>query len=104
MHSSLVEKFSKLVKEHACLLEPITSVEDAHTYTREPVNQLTIQQDYVGKEYCGRPDKFEKGVVKTFKAINEAYYFAHGGWWIIDAKFYDQLINQIKVRFPDYNK
>jgi hypothetical protein len=32
MHSSLVEKFSKLVKEHACILEPIIIVEDAHPY------------------------------------------------------------------------
>jgi hypothetical protein len=60
LHSSLVEKFSKLVKEQACLLEQIISVEDAHPYTRKPVNQLTIKQYYGGKEYCVRPDKFEK--------------------------------------------
>lgn len=100
MHSTLVEKFSKLVKEHACLLEPVISVEDAYPYTRKPVNQLTIKQYYDGKEYCVRLDKFEKGVVETIKAIKGAYYLAHGGWWIIDAKFYDQLINQIKVKFP----
>jgi hypothetical protein len=41
-----------------------------------------------------------KGVVGTIKAIDGAYYLANGGWWIIDAKFYDQLIKQIKVRFP----
>ncbi len=58
MHSTLVEKFSKLVKEHACLLEPIISVEDAYPYTRKPVNQLTIKQCYNGKEYCVRLDKF----------------------------------------------
>jgi hypothetical protein len=46
MHSTLVEKFSKLVKEHACLLKPIISVEDAYPYTRKPVNQLTIKQCY----------------------------------------------------------
>jgi hypothetical protein len=92
MHSSLVEKF--------CILEPIISVEDAHPYTRKPVNQLTIKQFYGGNEYCVRLDKFDKGVVETIKKINGAYYLAHGGWWIIVAKFYDQLINQIKVRFP----
>ncbi len=53
-----------------------------------------------GKEYCVRLDNFEKCVVETIKQIEGAYYFAHGGWWIIDAKFYDQLINQIKVKFP----
>ncbi len=100
MHSSLVEKFSRLVKEHACILEPIIRWEDAHPYTRKPVNQLTIKQYYGGNEYCVRLDKFEKGVVETIKAINGAYYLTHGGWWIIDATFYDQLINQIKFRFP----
>ncbi len=30
MHSTLVEKFTKLVKEHACLLEPVISV--AHAF------------------------------------------------------------------------
>jgi|LakMenE18May11ns_1017448.scaffolds.fasta_scaffold8936649_1 hypothetical protein len=100
MHSSLVEKFSKLVKEHACILEPIIKVEDAHPYTKKPVNQLTIKQYYGGNEYCVRLDKFEKGVVETIKAIDGAYYLAHGGWWIIDSKFYDPLIKQIKVRFP----
>ncbi len=100
MHSSLVEKFSKLVKEHACILEPKISVEDAHPYTKKPVNQLTINQYYGGNEYCVRLDKFEKGVVETIKAIDGAYYLAHGGCWIIDSKFYDPLIKQIKVRFP----
>jgi hypothetical protein len=75
-------------------------VEDAHPYTRKPVYQLTIELYYGGKEYCVRPDKFEKSVVETIKVIYGAYYLAHGGWWIIDAKLYDQLINQIKVRFP----
>ncbi len=100
MHSSLVEKFSKLVKEHACILEPIISVEDAHPYTKKQVNQLTIKQYYDGNEYCVRLDKFEKGVVEKIKAIDGAYYLAHGGWWIIDSKFYDPLIKQIKVRYP----
>jgi hypothetical protein len=54
MHSSLVEKFSKLVKEHACILEPIINVEDAHPYTRKPINQLTIKQYYGGNEYQAR--------------------------------------------------
>jgi len=98
MHSSLVDQFSKLVKEHACNLEPIISVEDAHPHTKKPVNQLTIKQDYGGNKYCARLDKFEKGVVETIKAIDGAYYLAHDGWWIIDAKFYDQLIKQFK--FP----
>ena len=100
MHSSLVDKFSTLVKEHACLLEPIINEEDAHPYTRKPVNQLTIREYYDGKEYCVRLDKFDKGVVETIKAIKGAYYLAHGGWWIIDARFYDQLITLIKSRFP----
>jgi hypothetical protein len=100
MHSSLVEKFSKLVKEHACILKPIIKVEDAHPYTMKPVNQLTIKQYYGGNEDCVRLDKFEKGVVETIKPIDGAYYLAHGGWWIIDSKFYDPLIKQIKVRFP----
>jgi hypothetical protein len=101
MYSSLVEKFSKLVKEHACILEQIINVEDAHPYTKKPVNQLTIKQKiYGGNAYCVRLDKFEKGVVETIKTIFGAYYLAHGGWWIMDAKFYDQLIKQIKVRFP----
>jgi hypothetical protein len=78
MHSSLVEKFSKLV------------------------SQLITKQHYGGKEYCVRLDKFEKGVVETIEAINGAYYLSHGAWWIIDANFYDQLINQIKVRFPQF--
>jgi hypothetical protein len=40
MHSTLVEKFLKLVKEHACLLETIISVEDSYPYTGKPFNQL----------------------------------------------------------------
>jgi hypothetical protein len=100
MHSSLVDKFSKLVKEHACLLEPIINEEDAHTYTRKPVNQLTIKQYNDGKEYCVRLDKFEKDVVETIKAIKGVYYLSDGGWWIIDARFYDLLITLIKARFP----
>ncbi len=94
-----MSNFHKLVKEHACILEPIINVEDANPYTKKPVNQLTIKQYYGGNEYCVRLDKFEKGVVETIKAIDGAYYLAHGGWWIIDAKFYDQLIKKIKVRF-----
>jgi hypothetical protein len=104
MHSSLVEKFSKLVKEHACILEPIISVEDAHPHKKKPVNQLTIKQYYGGNEYCVRLDKFEKGVVETIKAIDGAYYSAHGDWRISDAKSYDLLIKQIKVRFPQIKK
>jgi hypothetical protein len=69
MHLTLVEKFSKLVKEHACLLEQIISVLDAYPYKRKPVNQLTIKQNYDGKEYCVRLDQFEKGVVEIIKTI-----------------------------------
>jgi hypothetical protein len=82
IHSFLFDQFTKLVKEHACFFEPIISVEDAHPHTKKPVNQLTIKQDYGGNEYCVRLDKFEKGVVETIKAIDGAYYLAHGGWWI----------------------
>ncbi len=81
-------------------MEPVISVEEADLYTRKQVNHLTIKQYYDGKEYCVRLDKFEKGLVETIKAIKGAYYLAHGGWCIIDAKFYDQLINHIKVKFP----
>jgi hypothetical protein len=35
-HTTLLEKLTKLVLEHACPLEPVISEEDAFPYARKP--------------------------------------------------------------------